>query len=383
MIVSGAQKSLLVLFIALLMSVLILRYQSTLLVKDRDLEDLALGAETKTFYAAVNDRLIHCRDFRDVADCVTGYRQSGIDDLIIWLGNSQLHAINQMKPDDQTAALIVNHEMMRKSTYVLTLSQPNANLQEHYVLYEYLTSILPVKTIVLPVVFDDMRENGIRENLQAAFESEVVVKTLDTTLIGKGLVSNYGDQDSAGNDMAALDGTVQDEVEAYLNDKFSEYSTVWNSRALFRGRIINSLYVFRNWVFGITPSSVRRMVPGRYVMNLQALEATLQSASDKSINVLLYIVPLRNDVKIPYDLNEYGRFKKDLSVMAKKYKVNFMNLEDLVPAEHWGKKDSTSIGGGAELDFMHFQAGGHKLLADELLKTLHKTEVSRVINNDF
>ena len=376
MIVSNIYKSLLVVLISFFISVLFLQHKSSKLMQERDFEDLALGAETKSLYAVVDGKLIHCRDFRDISDCLSGYRKSGINDLVIWLGNSQLHAINQMKPNDETAALIINREMMRLSSYVMTFSQPNANLQEHYVLFEYLTSNLPVKTIVLPVVFDDMRESGIRGNLQAAFESEKVVDELKSTVIGDELVSNYGDLDSAGNDMAALEDTVQEKVELYLNDTFSTYSSVWENRPSLRGWLINSLYVFRNWVFGITPSSTRHMVPGRYVANIQALEALIQSAKDKNINILMYVVPIRNDVKIPYDQNEYERFKNDMLKISKKYKVDFLNLENLVPAKYWGSKDSTSINGGAELDFMHFQYGGHKLLAQELLVKL-KNSVSQ------
>ena len=37
---------------------------------------------------------------------------------------------------------------------IITFSQPNANLQEHYVLFEYLRHRLPVRTLILPLVFD-------------------------------------------------------------------------------------------------------------------------------------------------------------------------------------------------------------------------------------
>ena len=48
----------------------------------------------------------------------------------------------------------------------------------------------------------------------------------------------------------------------------------------------------------------------------------------------------------------------------------FSNFEDIVPSEYWGMKESTTIGGGLELDFMHFKAEGHRLLADSIYEQL-------------
>jgi len=38
----------------------------------------------------------------------------------------------------------------------------------------------------------------------------------------------------------------------------------------------------------------------------------------------------------------------------------------------WGRKDATSANGTPELDFMHFQAGGHRLLAGAMLGLLQR-----------
>ena len=41
--------------------------------------------------------------------------------------------------------------------------------------------------------------------------------------------------------------------------------------------------------------------------------------------------------------------------LASQYNIDLLNLENLVPPEDWGLKDSTDISGEAGLDFMHFQ----------------------------
>ena len=67
---------------------------------------------------------------------------------------------------------------------------------------------------------------------------------------------------------------------------------------------------------------------------------------------------------------EYAAFKAEMATLADRPDVRFANLEDLVPADLWGAKAATTLGGGEELDFMHFQAGGHRLLAAALYREL-------------
>ena len=346
-------------------------------------EELALGQENTSYYATVDQAQVHCADLTDVHQCIYDYNKiNSAENVVLWLGNSQLHAINQKNPGDLTASAILHREAKTESKYILTFSQPNANLQEHYLLFEYISNKVPVTILILPVVFDDMRETGIRPNLIEAFNNQKVSFHLKKTKIGRKLVSENGNQDAAGNDFAALEDTVQEKSEKYLNDEMNEIWSIWERRAELRGRFFTNLYFFRNWLFGINPSSIRKIISGRYRMNLDALRAVFQSANDKGIKVLLYIPPLRNDVKVPYELDQYGKFKTEIKLLTQQNGAKFLNLERLVPAELWGTKDSTTLGMGQELDFMHFQAGGHELLANTLygeLKALWGEET----NNGF
>ena len=229
---------------------------------------------------------------------------------------------------------------------------------------------MPVTTLILSVVFDDFRETGIRPTLIEAFNEKTVSFRLNKTEIGRRMMSNQGDHDAADNDLAALDDTFQEWSEKYLNAKLEKFWKIWEQRPTFRGNFLGNLYLFRNWVFGITPSSSRRMMPGRYIMNMDALKATVKSANEQGIKVILYIVPLRNDTKVPYDLEQYGKFKSEIKLISQRYKAKFVNFESLVPANLWGAKNPTTLGNEQELDFMHFQAGGHELLAQALYEEL-------------
>jgi len=170
----------------------------------------------------------------------------------------------------------------------------------------------------------------------------------------------------AADDFAGLENTVQDHTERRINEWLEGNVALWKKRPALRGHLLNTLYRLRNFVFGITPSTTRRVIKGRYELNRRALVQLLETAMENNIKVVVYITPLRMDVEIPYDRAEYDAFKKDMSGLVVSFGQSIHNHEGLVPGVFWGRKAATTVGGGAEIDFMHFQAGGHRLLADAL-----------------
>ena len=334
-------------------------------------EDLALGKETITTLGKVDGFTVHCHNLDDFDECLLGYRKMGNSlPVTLWLGNSQVHAINQFKQGDETAVPILHRSLSVKKKYLMTLSQPNANLQEHYLLFSHMLNKLPLETLILPIVFDDMREDGIRTSLVDAFNDPRTMAHLGGSEFGKRLIANYGDQDAAGNDMGALEDTVQERFENTLNKVFEDFWPLWSDRPTLRGDFLNSLYRFRNFVLDINPSSTSRVIPGRYAKNRDAYSSILKLALKNGVKMMVYVVPLRNDVNPPYDLDEYSGFKFEMEAITQHYDAQFIDMENLVPAELWGTKGSTRTGGHQEMDFMHFQAGGHRLLADALFQNL-------------
>mgnify|MGYP006172140553 CR=1 FL=1 len=344
-----------------------------------NLEELALGSENSSSLEFVNNIQVHCYDLDDINECLNGYNNSRPEqEVVLWLGNSQLHTINQMKSKDVTAPHLLHRYSIDDSKYLLTLSQPNANLQEHYLLFEYLLEKLTIKTLILPVVFDDMRETGIRPSLLEGLKNKNVIERLSKTIVGKNIYLSAGNKDSSGNDITALDGTFQEYIEELLNNELKDKWEIWNSREQIRGQLFANMYFFRNWLLGINPSSIRKMIPGRYILNMEALTALLNSAKNQKVEVILYIVPLRNDTKAPYNIHEYNNFKKELNLLSSSLGIKFLNLENLIPSTYWGTKTTTSFNEQQELDFMHFQADGHKLLADIIYKELQNIWVKGV-----
>jgi hypothetical protein len=343
-----------------------------------NLEAVALGGENQSVFASFDGFSIHCRDVEEASDCIAGSRSRNRERTALWLGNSQLHAINQFQDGDETAIPWLFRRLSSHGIDLVTLSQPNASLLEHYVLFEYLQGRLDVDFLVLPVVFDDLREAGIRDNISPALTDADTYRALDQPSIGRQILADH--QDAAGGDLAGVRETIQERSEGALNDWLNRNLGLWALRPEARGRIFIELYRLRNSAFGISAQSKRRMIIGRYQTNLLALEAILDSASTSGTQVLVYVVPLRTDVEIPYVKEEYEQFKADMAGQVEAKGQTFANLENLVPSELWGAKDSTNLGDAtAELDFMHFQAGGHKLLAEALAELLETRLLSSAL----
>jgi hypothetical protein len=338
-------------------------------VGNRNFEEAALDRQTKSLFGIIDGSPVHCMDMRTIPSCVAACEAASAENVVLWLGNSQLHAVNQLSEGQQTSALLLHRKLAKKQQFLTVWSQPNANLQEHYLVYTWATQRLPIKTLILPLVFDDLRENGIRDDLKIALQDLGTRGQLEKSAIGRDLTNLSGSPDSP-----TVVKTTQDRVEAYLNERLGEIFPSWARRPQIRGEILLQLFFLRNWAFNIKPSDIRRVIPATRTRNVQALEAILADARERGVRVLIYIAPIRNDVPLPYAMAEYDQFKTDALHIADAHGATLLNLENLVHAPLWGLTDSTNSSGTNSIDFMHFQAGGHELLADALFQKLEPSD---------
>lgn len=357
--------------------------------KNIQLDKFALGDNNISGSGKVDGERVHCYYFTDTKECLNNFKNQSIKNVIIWLGNSQLDAINQFKQGDETASINLHKKLREQNKYLITISQPNANLQEHYLLFSNLLNELKIELLILPLVFDDMREDGIRPELKDAFKNKFTLNNLNHSKIGKKIINDYADEiinkndnnnsiyqpknnlnENSREDLSFLDTNLQKRVEKFLDNKLKSLWSIWKKRDDIRGYLFTKLYQIRNWVFNIKASTTRKLIPAYYNKNIESYKAILSLANKNKIRILPYIVPLRNDVKIPYDINEYSKFKNDILLISKKNNIDLFNLENLIPGEYWGTKNSTNISSKEELDFMHFRKEGHMLLAEKIYSLL-------------
>ena len=333
------------------------------------MDQVALNEETTVYFASVEGRSVHCEGTTDRTSCLDSLKTANLPFNTVWLGNSQLHAINQFREGEASSVETLHKKLFEMGDYLVSFSQPNANLQEHYMLLEYLKTQIKIDTLILPLVFDDTRETGIRAGLQYVFENEVASSEIAQSSYGERLIKSR--EQATGGGQNDTSGSLQELSESRINEYLESKFLFWQQRGEVRASIFLNLYKLRNSVFGISASTVRRLIPGRYKDNMTALDLILKSCEEAGILAIPYIAPIRSDVDIPYEPEEYKKFLQDSAEIVNRYNFTVYDFSDKVPGELWGSKESTALGGEAiELDFMHFQSDGHQLLADELEKAL-------------
>ena len=338
-------------------------------------ENLALGTQTSTYQAKDKmGKTIHflhmdsseLQAFEDLSN-------SCLDSVTLILGNSQTHSINQLKKKDKNFVELINESTSKdQKNGVVAFSFPNANLQELYLALDYaLRMNSRVNKLILPVFMDDLRESGVRE----VFFTELFERNYqmdNITSVSKEINSALAAGDKIIESVNPLELTTQEKSEKWLNELLAAELTIWGQRENMRGSMMNWLYMLRNTVFGIRPGSVRHMIAEPYNKNLDALKDMLQLAKNKGISVYLYIPPIRSDVTLPYDQSELLKFNKDVNELAKLNSAKIKDFSGIVPGKYWGYKEPTNFIDSIEVDFMHFQFQGHRILADSLIQFISK-----------
>jgi hypothetical protein len=348
---------------------------------ERKFEDLALGTETVT-YNAVDEagKPIHIQktDLEQSSELLKAWKKRGEKPVILFLGNSQTHSINQQKEGEVNFIELLYKSRVSSKDDILCISLPNSGLQEFYLVYEYWKKLLPIKALVIPIFMDDLREDGVRD----FYFEELVRSKFQLTDTIHGVPAKINSElrsywqarkqtTALADDKSESVTTFQERSEAYLNQKL-EKSNTWINRPNVRGEFFNWMYIFRNTVFRIKASTIRKMIPQRYQSNMQALKLLIDDCIKEDKNVILYIPPIRSDVTLPYDKNQYEHFKEEIKEIADKARphASFKNFDAIIPAELWGYKAATSLDSKKEIDYMHFQFKGHQILADSLKGTL-------------
>ncbi len=308
-----------------------------------------LQAGTSVLYERFDNDPIHCGANPDIKDCIDSALESSRDKVVLF-GNSQLHAVNDISEDSELIALRLHKKLIAEDEYAFTISYGNANFEEINWAFQEIYSNMEIKRIYIACVFDDMREVGLRPEMLEKHN-------------GKELNLN---SDSKNNFLKEI--SFQDISEEALKKIFTD-SPAWNTRYELKYQINVNLRALRNKVFGITPETKRKVLPYAYERNLGFLRDTLNTAFQNGIEVIVYIAPILQDSNIPYDEEEYLKYKREIESLADIHNALFYNYESLVPNDAWGLKQSTQLDSGLEKDYMHFTEAGHIILTSELLKS--------------
>jgi hypothetical protein len=256
---------------------------------------------------------------------------------------------------------------------VVGVSYPNANLQELLATLLLVSKKLAVKDVLIPLFYDDLREDGLRTILQTD-ELKEICRTQKAFVSGltsfEALTAEKTEltpKEQVSPDFEGIKETTQEKTERFLNTKASAWFNTWEKRADMRGNFFNTLYNVRNRMMGIDATTIRKMIPGRYKANLMAYHYVLEYCKNNKVRLTVYIPPLRNDAPVPFDTGLYKNFKKEVMEECLEAGAYFLDLEQVVPNQFWDRLITKNQGSlNDQLDFMHFQQEGHRLVADTI-----------------
>ena len=325
-------------------------------------EDAALGEEMVSYseYIYKNDK-VQC-ETAYILDCLISGKER-TENVLLWIGNSQLHTINNPTKDSKTAPALATDKLRENDLDIITITQPNLSLRETEIIFKFFLNEIKVKYLILPLVFDDTREANIDPYL--SYLASILLNGTDNKISHPEIsFDKYLIEENNENE------TIQDISENKINRVLSNSYSFWDKRSNVRSSINFFLYKLRNTLFGINSQSVRKLIPKNYNDNFDSFKNILHLAVINDVKVLSYIAPIRNDYQIPYNKNEYEKFISESSSLIKENKQIILNLQRLIPNEYWGMTDATDLSGNNNIDFMHFQEKGHILLERAITKIL-------------
>ncbi|MBY0111325.1 MAG: hypothetical protein K2Y21_00780 [Phycisphaerales bacterium] len=332
-------------------------------------DQLALGAAVQVKPAFWNGMPVNGRRVDDYPEVFPPKRYKPGDDLWVWLGNSQMHSINQLQEHDEVA---VAHASRIMNFPVFGLSIPNASLRENLAVTGWAFSKAKPQWVIVPVVFYMFRMYDLRTGFHEIYD-DAAKKSLAATSIGADMakeIEKLGSEENRdAQGTSRLGFSLQTWSEEKLSALVSSHSQVWRDRDQAYAAVMNDLYTSRHWFMGIRSDTKRPMIPARLEANMQALSALIDLAKKNGARVLVYVAPIRWDVEPPYMLDQYFSWKKDLEAACARDGASFVDLDRLIPDNLWGTVSD-------QVDFMHFQGKGHEILANRVTQEIRKIEAS-------
>lgn len=297
--------------------------------------------------------------------------------IALLMGASQLHSINNMKPDDKLLVEKINEFSSGSDLRYLQVSSPNANFFDLFIMYKFFRDKkLHPDYLLIAFVYDDLRESPIQPQLLGLvgkFDStEIETSSFAAQEVEKELKKSELSKHKDAIQRNVTMNTPQEKLEFLLVEFLSKYLPGYQ----FRNNLIARLEVFY-WVtidgllsqtFGASNSNTDSKI--RYPdipadieeWNSKALESMVKLAVNDGCKIIIYRQPIRPKEGIFYhDREQYDSyFLKLKEKYLNEPSIQFADFENIVPQQYWG---TTNLG---EPDVFHFTQEGHLRLAVQI-----------------
>lgn len=310
--------------------------------------------ETIQTNVSIDNYLLSCTLNVPIEKCFNSSFNSSKKRNVLLLGNSQtMSTVIRANISDNTAIKYLYDNVKQSDFLPISLSFPNANLQEQFLVLETITNKIQLDTLILPIFLDDTRENGVRTDVKVY-----------TGFLSINNIENKSAPEKSVQTNNKLDAIAKGNLISVYADLYIPY---WNRRSEIKNSIEYNIYLLRNFIFNIKKSSKRKINKSYYSINLDYLNKIIEHTTLKKIKLIVYMAPIPPGSSI-YDEVEYTNFSNYLkNIKSENY--NFYDLSDIIPKTSWVLDPNNSR---EYLDYMHFDGYGHMLLGNTLSNLLIK-----------
>ena len=361
------------LFISILIGLLLFNYHSKEL-KDFKPEEIGVGSNTVVKKAFLDSLNINSSWVYDLENLVSDARKiySKQKKIVLILGASQLHAINNPNTNSELMIEKLNKLDTNSSRFYIQASIPNANYHELYWIREYFREAgIPIFCTCLSFCYDDLRERPIKPEILNFIKKKFLKINPSNYVKNDILKKSLKEKDSVKKPPSYL-------LEKFIVSKIENLSSSYKNR----GKMIakNNIYfetklsksiVFLSGMKIMANMEGERKFPKinsiDSAWNLKAINAFFDDAIINNEKLFVYYQPVRpHDFIFPYDSSSFLGMKNYLkSCCSSNKSLDFADLTSKIPQKYWGK---TNLG---YPDIFHFQETGHQILADSLFDKLN------------
>lgn len=280
-------------------------------------------------------------------------------------GMSQMFCINDREPGDQTISEEMDDRLASRGVRVYGLAAPNLCTEEALFLLLALLERPETtpRAFLYGACFDKLRNEDLRPGYREFLRAHPALQTTWSQVVREHesrFPLAVAKLRKSVDEIQAASQQADESLEGKLRGAIGKFVPAVSARKELNGYVQHELFLMRNALLGIKPTSKRPIIRSRYETNRQLLELMMEICQKSGVQFIVYVIPLNPLSENPYIPEEYAAFKQWLQELASQRQIPFANLEDVVPSEDWGE----FMGGP---DFKHFRGAGHRRTASRLI----------------
>lgn len=327
--------------------------------------EVGLGLNTVAYMAWRGEDMVggNLGDIPALRESARGFRAEDRP-FALWLGASQLYAINDPEQGDLTAISYAQRAASARGSDLayVQVASPNTNL--HELLAAYLAfrqaELLP-DVLVLAFTYDDLKEAGARRTALDHIDPPAqALEALAGPAIGhiREAATQPEQQAASPVQRNAIAGTPQARLEEALVTELERLWPAYAERSTLRAAAETA------WKMPVTSLAFRLLSRPQTIIpadmqewNGAALDAFFELTRADGVPLLIYKVPHRPGMRpFFHRRRDYDAYHDALAERCSAQGALWLDLQALVPAELWGMTNNHAP------DVFHFRDEGHRRL---------------------